>query len=370
MKTCVQLIIIGLLLFFFGVVVFQQLDFLDTPWMKRFREARKHVAITEIQKTVRQAEKLSQEGNYVNAFRLVFDAAKTAKRIDFFLQVLGEEELPSLAEDAIMTLKQQLIHEDHSPLMKRFRDPDVLLEKKLADIEELRSLAVRKVKRGEDVRFQGNYQGTLVQLISSPRLRPREKLGVLAELQYVVQTDYVSKAQWDRINADIEQLRMEANRKFHKQHYVEAFILMDEAMQQARDVKFSGIDSRSLFQQPGQMRKGFVHADESPLMQVFKDRNIPLKTRQALWYVLRELVLKRSLSETGAIILRGHVYNGTLVQILRHPKVHWMTKESLVETIEGETFKHEPGYLSDLEWAHDEEFLSLVEQYRNELKAN
>ena len=111
------------------------------------------------------------------------------------------------------------------------------------------------------------------------------------------------------------------------------------------------------------MRKAFVHADESPLMQMFKDRQIPSKKRQIFMYDLQERVANFSLSQSEKIVLQGEAYDGTLVKILTHPKVDWGIKHLILVSIDVEILEKEPDYLPDWMWGDDEEFMKLWEEY-------
>jgi len=196
--------------------------------------------------------------------------------------------------------------------MQLFRDPDFPLEEKLAYISELRVLATKWRLNREKVLFRGKYNGTLVQLMTSPRLNQGEKFDVLYWIQSTIQKEYTSAAQRNQIKKDIAQLQTLADQKLREHQYVEVFLLLSEVEQKLRDSLLYA--QYTTYQQVDQCIEGYLQADESPLMTLLKNPAIPITKRKE---VLAEVRFSTSLDNVPI----QEKYHGPLVQIFSDPKI-------------------------------------------------
>lgn len=293
-----------------------------------------------VQKMIRKAEKLAKHGKNDKALRLLFDALykEAPFYVDLDLKKRYEEGASMTASDALMNLKQSLIHEDQSPLMHWFRDPDIPVREKLDNIARLRdfvSTLHETTPSEEHIRFLGKYNGTFIRLLSSHTLSEGEKFDVLFTLQEVIQTEYVSTAQQNRIQEEIAQLLQEADRKFQEHRYVETFILLTEATQKAHDIQLRHIsqeDDTKLYKQRDHFANLFVQIDESPLMQRFKDQQISPEKKK---HILSEL-RRQHTAGAKTFLFEGNEYDGPLMQILSNPKISLTLKLLLLDYIQAD----------------------------------
>lgn len=312
-------------------------------------EEQKQAFRAEVQNAIQKAETLGKAGKYDEALRVLFDVMTQEERMKAALFMLeGAKEVPIMSVQAMFQLEEQLMTEDQSPLMQWFRDPDIQLQEKLTCLVELRRFAEQAEHQQKEGLFRGKYRGTLVQLMLSPLLSLGEKTAVLSGIRQKVQARYTSTAERERIREEIIRLRWEADMQFRAQQYVEAFLLMDEASQKADDIDLSGKEYIDLLKQRSRMETEFVYTDQSPLMQVFKGQEMSTKEKQYLVYDLRNKVGNRSLSERKTVVIQGKEYDGTLVDILIHPRLHWMTKDAILELIDVAILQKEPDYVPEV----------------------
>ncbi len=345
---------------------------LATPGSAELEERARAVQ-QAVQQAIPQADTLWQAGQYAEAFRLLFDALATEQRTRQFLILASEpgleqdwlDRFPLTADSALTTLEHRLIREDDSPVLHWFRDPAVPVEEKLKTLNELFGLAASDWPDPDRVQFQGTYQGALVHLMASPRLRLGEKTDILDALRDAVQTEYTGATQHDRILAEIRRLRAEAEQKVQAQQYVEAFVLIDEAEQKAREIKLylvSRQEDEELGKQRAFMYDTFIETDVSPLMQMFKNTKIPTRKRQLFIHDLRERVGELA-QLPGSLRLAGQTYTGTFVDLLTHPHIDWLTKDNMLVFIDRGILRPEPEYLPDYMWRDDEGFRKLHAEY-------
>ncbi len=322
---------------------------------------------TDVDDARREARRLSAEGQYIEALRLLFDAMYSEERTRTLLAFQRGEEFPITAAGALLDLQETWIREGTDPLLHWFRDPYIPLQEKLTCLQELRCLATTKRTPGEDVVFRGQYRGALIRLLTDPAFTRDEKFDVLDVVEWLVQTRYTSTAQQDQIKEEILQIRQEAEQRFLEKQYVEAFVLLSDADRKAQAsglARFPGDDHDDLIAQEVRLMKAFVHADESPLMHAFKDRQRSIGKRQFLLYVLQYTPLP----DTAAITLQGETYTGTLVQLLAHSDIDRLLKYSILGNIEVEILKQEPGYLPEWRLRENPEFFHLWQQYKETLE--
>jgi hypothetical protein len=268
------------------------------------------------------AEKLSNEGKYTDALRVLFDAMYREQRIG----------LSTDAAHEITKIEQYLIHEDQSPLMQFFRDPDFPIQEKREYISELRALAKRQVQDNEKILFQGKYHGPLVQLMTSRKLTLGEKFDVLIEIEHAIQTEYTPEVQREQTLEKIVQLQTLAAQKLGEKHFVEAFILLTEAQKKQDDILFYRLND-PLDNQITQSITFFIQSDESSLMKLFKNPKISSTEKKELLSELK-MFAKHSPTVTDKVLLRRKEYDGTLVQLMSNPKVSWLIKLDVLWHIE------------------------------------
>ncbi len=321
-------------------------------------EARMQAARAEVQDAIRQAGLLADAGQYAEALRLLFDALSTEQETQLMLAVLSEaaggrdldELFPITAGKAMKQLERRVIHEDQSPLMRWFRTPDIPLREKFATLAALRALATERGQTGSDVPFLGQYRGTLVQLMRSPVLDGGEKRDFARELRYAIQTEYTSGEEQDRMREAIVLLRDEAEQAFQTRQYVEALVLISDAGRQARKMRLFAISRQeddSLTELEIRIEKTLVAEDDSPLMQAFKNRDIPTRTRQFMVYDLKNMLGAFQRGTKNTITLDGTTYTGTLVDVLTHPDIDWLTKDGILNNIEWKFLKTEPDWVPE-----------------------
>jgi hypothetical protein len=366
-KTCFfHILLIGLLLGFSGCT-----EGVRAESEAILTEAQKSSIQRDIRKTLDKAKERARERDYIEAFRLLFDAAYTERRARFALILQGDEAFPLPDVDkAIIALEEYLIHEEQSPFMQWFRDPDVPIKEKLETITELQHIASGKATEGEIRHVRERDAVPLIELISTARLSSSEKFNILWWIEKTIQTEYVSPMQQEHIGEDIARLLGDANQQFQAQQYVNAFVLLTKATQNARDIQLSSKDDRSLRQQRVDLFRTFVFVDKSSLMQVFKDQGIPIKNKEAFVHVLQEMVMTRSRLRGETLMIDDENYDGALVQILSHPDIGWDVKHMILGNIEEGILKQEPGYLPDGYWQYNAEFLKLLKHYRTEVGKN
>ena len=365
--TCfLNVLVMGVVFGFSGCSSVLRADSRDT-----LTEERKLSVQRELREAINKAEEQADERNYIEAFRLLFDAAYMERRTRFTLTLQGDEMFPlPNVDQAIIALEHVLIHEEQSPLLQRLRDPDVPIQERLADIDALRSLASGQKTEDRSRHILDKYDGTLVHLMTSHKLSPSEKLSILWWIERRVQTNYVSPAQHASIGEEIARLLREANQQFQARQYVQAFVLLAEATQNARDIDLSGENDRSFRQQRVDLFRTFVLMDKSSLMQVFKDQEFSIKSKEALLHALQEMVMTRSQLKGETLTIKGKHYDGALVQILGHPQIGWDIKHMILGNIEVGILEQQPGYLPDGYWQYNAEFLELLKHYRSELSKN
>lgn len=307
----------------------------------------KQRTVTEVQESIQKAEMLGEDGKYIEAFRMLFDAAYKERHTRTLLAEETGEEYPLIVDDAITNLEHHLINEDYSLLMQWFRDTEIPIEEKLLCLAELQQLAASREQGDSPTLFRKQYEGTIVQLMLSSQLDFEEKSDILTELKHVVQERYTSARQQESMHENIALLQEEAKRQFQSHRYIEAFVLLTEAKEQAEAIDLSGDDYMNLLRQQVRMCKEFVLADESPLMRMFKNQNISIRDKQYFWYDLKEIIWSNSLSEKKVIIFQGKNYGGVLTDILTHPHVAWGIKESILGEIDIEILKKDPGYMPE-----------------------
>ncbi len=137
----------------------------------------------------RAARRLSAEGQYIEALRLLFDAMYAEERTRTLLAFQRGEEFPITAADALFELQEAWIREGADPLLHWFRDPYIPLQEKLTCLQELRRLAKTKRPPGEEVVFRGQYRGTLIRLLTDPAFTRDERFDVLDVVEWFVQTE-------------------------------------------------------------------------------------------------------------------------------------------------------------------------------------
>jgi hypothetical protein len=129
------------------------------------------------------ADQKFKEKEYVEAFRVIWDAVK--KENEFWLGSESSTATYQLIESLLF-----IIHKDTSPLMVLFRNPEISLQEKKRVFSELRELAKGHPIKTDSLLSRGKYEGTLVQLMSSPKLNESEKLDILGYIQDGIEKEY------------------------------------------------------------------------------------------------------------------------------------------------------------------------------------
>ena len=271
---------------------------------------------------IQKAQKLFNEGQYADAFRLLFDAMYQE------YQLFPEKPSPNALEERIHLITS-LVQQDQSPLMQLFRDLNVPLEEKLTYLTDLRRFVAHEEQLDEKELFQGEHGGTLVQLLKSAKLDQGEKFDVLHWIEGAIQSEYTPMTQWERIREEITHLQELSEQKLREHRYVEAFVLINEAKQKADDIdllQLSHKEDLALSKQAFHMIEVFVQEDESPLMKRLKNRLVSYRKKKQLLMELEWQFKKNSLHMPKKVFFQGKEYDGTLVQILSHPKIAGSTK--------------------------------------------
>lgn len=319
----------------------------------------KNAVRKDVKSMIRQAKTLAKEGKYAEALRILFDAMDKEERMRMFLLWNSEEALHKNPEDLfpftvygeITNLEESLIHEDPSPLMQWFRDPDVPFPEKRACFDELRDLAAKPLQDDEKVLFRGQYQGTLVRLMTSRLLTQPEKFDVLGWIHRTIQNTYsvssLEQEQQDRlreeqIREEITQLQTLAEHQLNNQQYIEAFLLFSEARQKLWE-NLDDARNCSLCQQVehsiNNSLSRFVLMDEGPLMQVLKDPATSVFDKRDILDAVQELGYESHPQLTETIRIGENEYEGgTLVHILSNPKIDEQTRISLVYRVRVKIF--------------------------------
>lgn len=298
---------------------------------KRLTKEQQEAVRQEIQEAVRTAQNLSHDGKYDEALRLLYDTMYQEHRIQMTLAFYGDEKLPVIAAHAIGEIEQRLVHEDSSPLMQLFRDPEFSLQQKQEYISQLGAFVEKPIQDDAGPVFLGQYRGTLVQLMSSRRLSPEEKSSTLAGIEYIIRTAYTSSAQQEQMKEEMMHFRALAEQKFRERQYVEAFVFLSEAVNLHNDI-WHLEDSEPPDKQVAQSIKDYVGLDKSPLMKLFKDRKASVIEKQQALSELKALI-RYTPTATNRVLVLGK-YDGPLVQIMSHPTIKGYIKYSILQYIE------------------------------------
>ena len=322
----------GLSIIFFGILLI--ILPARAEFGKRLTQEQRHVIREEIQEAVRMAQELSTTGKYDEALRLLFDTMYKEHRNQLLVALYSDEGFPITAGDEIIRLEEYLIHEDQSPLMQWFRDPDVSLQEKQECIVELRTFAETEIEDGTEVLFREKYRGTLIQLMISQKLTSGEKFDVLHRLEYITRTEYTSSAQQEQMLKEIPYWRALAKQKLRDREYVEAFVFLSKALEKHDDTWHLGdnSDSLSLYRQISESVKEFVGVDRSPLMKLFKDRKASVAEKNKALSELHVLIRYAPTAADKVVVLGK--YDGTLVQIISRPDVAGSIKTSILGYLE------------------------------------
>jgi hypothetical protein len=308
-----------------------------------YLHARPKIYGKSIEDMLNEAQNMADNGQYAEALRMVYDAQYQEER-GLLSHAMTSDDLSfdppkTEASSAGIQLIRSLIHIIDSPLMQRFRDPEVPIQEKRADINALRMFVLQERQNEEDVVFQDTYRGPFIQLLANRLLSAEEKLDVLFWIEATLQDRYTSESQKQRIRNDIIQLQKLADQRLQEHQYVEAFILMTEAKQKAFDIDFSGVDSLS--KQFAHMYDVLLQADQSPLIDVFNDPQMPPEEKHQVWSALWSHTASH---KEEAFVFEGTTYNGLLVQVLSHSKIDEMTKLSILKKIERMIKEEEDSY--------------------------
>lgn len=292
-------------------------------------DAVEHVLRTEIQRSIQEAQVLRAEGQYAEALGLLVDALYKEHRLRKLLMSQGEQDLPNTVSDALGELRTFLIHQEPSPLMQMFRNPDIPVEERLAYLAELREF-VSTDGHGEDIIVLGGntYHDPFVHILMSRTLPEGAKLDLLHSLELAITSTYVSENQKHHIKEEITQLQRLAAQQFQEKQYLEAFILLTEAKDKVFTLN-GGVDPMTVLQQDQQMIEDFLRTDESPLMQLFRDPRISSEKKLQVLSELR----KQLSSKKKEFLFEGKGYTGQLVQILFHSEISDTTRLAIWEKI-------------------------------------
>jgi hypothetical protein len=263
-----------------------------------------------------------------------------------------EDLFPSTVYGEITKLEESLIHEDPSPLMQWFRNPDVPLPEKRVCLDELQDLAEKPGQEEGMLIFRGKrYQGTLVRLMTSDLLTQPEKLDVLGWIQRTIRNTYsvssLEQEQQDqlreeRIREEIMHVCALAEHQLNNQRYLEAFLLFSEARQKLWE-NLDDARNCSLCQQVDHRINNslsrFVLMDEGPLMQVLKDPATSVFEKRDILNASQEVGYEPHPQLTETIHIGENEYEGgALVQILSNPKIDEQTRISLVYQVRVKIF--------------------------------
>lgn len=290
-----------------------------------------HALCEEIRTNIRLAQDLRNDGKYDEALRVLYDTMYNTHRAQLLISLYSDEKLPTTASQEIGKLEEFLIREDPSPLLQRFRDPNVSLQEKQEMISELRDLAEKTIRNPEGVCFRGQYHGTLVQLMISRKISVEEKWSLLFWVENTIRREYTSQAQQEQLKEEMLSLLALAKQKLSEQRYVEAFVLLEKATQRWQDIWHTG-GSDTLSEQSVQIREEYIASDMTPLMRFFRDPTVPIADKKRALSELKDLI-RNPPADSGTVRILGK-YDGTLVQIITHPEVDGTTKFSLLGRIE------------------------------------
>ena len=340
------LFILAVLLLLGGLLRFSPVA--GSGMIDKLLSSRKQAINAESQKAIQAAERLFQEARYAEAFRRLFDAMYQEERLKWLLALMGDDTFSSSAAAAIQTLENRLVHELQSPLMQWLRDPEVPLQERLLALKELRDFAEQKDATDT---FREQYNGPLIQLLKSSTVSKGEKFDVLFMVQHIVQHDYVSALERENFLERLIRLQQEVQEAFSSQRYVETFVLLTETLRHVRTNReqIPRQDYLSFIDLRVNTRKNFVLADTSSLMQVFKNRKLSVRDRQRLLYKLKYSLEQGDLPwGSESFMYQEQHYDGTLVQILLHPKIDWLMKHNILGSIDVQILEKEPGYVPEV----------------------
>lgn len=132
----------------------------------------------------------------------------------------------------------------------------------------------------------------------------------------------LTEEQFHAIREEVQEAIREAEKFSRERKYAEALRLLFDAMYKEERTWFSPPYSPDASDAKIKLEKTLIHKDQSPLMQVFRDPDLPLQEKRRYISELRELADKASREnlDSDQVLFRGK-YRGTLVQLMLSPKL-------------------------------------------------
>ncbi len=286
-------------------------------------EEQKNNLREQINDDINTAKKLSDEGEYTKALRLLFDASY-------------QEEKAWLSQDAhyeIYKLSRYFIHEEQSPLMQYLRDTTTSLYERIAMLTELKTLSEGTTPYREETLFRGQYAGPLIQIIMSHALTSKEKLTILNTIDTVMKEEYISIEQKSEIIKEIQELQVVADGHFEAKRYADAFSLLFDTEKKSEGLRLRS-NENTLWDQLGYYIRFIAHSEQSSLMELIRHPTIADAEVEAIFNELERLA-KQPPSEQHPPLFREK-YEGSLMEIITSTKLNLKDKLVILEDVQGE----------------------------------
>ena len=134
----------------------------------------------------------------------------------------------------------------------------------------------------------------------------------------------LTEDQKQAIKEEIQEAIQEAQKLSDEEKYADVLRLLFDAMYQEYKL-FPSRSSPSAGEEKIKLEQSLLHQDQSSLIQTFRDPDFSLEKKLDYISELRKFVIQKGKDET-TVVLDGKKYEGTLVQILNHPKIAGSTK--------------------------------------------
>jgi hypothetical protein len=276
----------------------------------------------EIAQLQRSADQKLREHQYIDVFLLLSEAEQ--KLVDGLFYAQDHTTYKQVDRSV-----ELYVQSDESSLMKLFKNPGISVTERENVLTDLKIIAKRSRIPTDTLLLRGKkYDGTLIQIMSNPKVSWLIKLDILR---------YFEK----QIQKEIAQLPDLVEQKLEEHHYLEAFILLSEAAEQEAD---DNVLLKTIFQADAggimlmnpedplgkQVVQGielFGQSEISPLMNLLKNPQIADAEKQTVFSELRWLA-EHSEPTTDNVFVQEN-YDDPLVQIFSHPMVHSTIKTML-----------------------------------------
>ena len=283
--------------------------------------AQREAIQTTTRQAIRTAEQYVHNGQYSEAFRLLYDAYTQE----------DAAHMPSDAYSKMYDIELSLIHRDQSVLMRYLRNPQVSIYDRKAVLETLNALAEpsdENSKRALLVREQ--YPGPFLEIAMSPQLSADEKAEILRLVEITIGEEYVSEEERNRLIQQAEQDEAESNMHFKRGEYPEAYRLLDKATVIYEQVLYTG-SSHTTSNSWRFYDDYFTYTFQSPILTRLRSSSVSFEEKQSLLAKLENFI--QYPESQNASTLFQVFPNDPLLQLLADPEFSVDAKLGIVHNV-------------------------------------